>query len=202
MTQSQRKQKSLKSWLPASSSAKSRSPAIGINLKSWLPQSSCSTLAKSCFPATREASPAPSLAFSDDASLRKEDISNKNVDCHDTDAAKVASSWTCPECGYCTENRVDWVKRRRQHIVTWHPDKKDDWNLRNKPLLVPWTPDCIWKCPLCNMGMPPNITDCDTSYRLRKEHAQQQHPTAKRSRFFFRLPTILPKLRWPRSVLA
>ena len=187
VTQSQRKQKSLKSWLPASSSAKSRSPAIGINLKSWLPQSSCSTLAKSCFPATREASPAPSLAFSDDASLRKEDISNKNVDCHDTDAAKVASSWTCPECGYCTENRVDWVKRRRQHIVTWHPDKKDDWNLRNKPLLVPWTPDCTWKCPLCNMGMPPNITDCDTSYRLRKEHAQQQHPTAKRSRFF--LPT-------------
>ena len=194
--------KSLKSWLPPSSSAKSRAPAAGKSLKSWLPQSSCSTFAKSCFPATREVPTPLSLASFDEACSDNEDTSNNKIDQHDKDAANIASSWTCPECGYCTEHRVDWVKRRRQHILTWHPDKKDEWSLRVKPSLVPWTPECTWKCPLCNMGLPPNIADPDVSYRLRKEHALQKHPKANKTRFFCLRPTMLPKPPWPKSVPA
>ena len=95
-----------------------------------------------------------------------------------------AKEWICPECGFWTGVKTNWVWIRRQHVLTWHADKKDEYNFHRTPDLVPWNPDtCLWKCPLCPQGLSNKVSDKDLQRRMRIAHAKRCHPSANRKQF-------------------
>ena len=92
--------------------------------------------------------------------------------------------WVCPECGFRTGLHKNWNKIRRNHVVTWHAEKKNFYNRHRVADLIPWDPDlCSWKCPLCASGVPKTVSDVDVHYRMRLAHRDRCHPRAKRQRF-------------------
>ena len=92
--------------------------------------------------------------------------------------------WVCPECGFRTGLHKNWSKIRRNHVVTWHAEKKNFYNRHRVADLIPWDPDlCSWKCPLCASGVPKTVSDVDMHYRMRLAHRDRCHPRAKRQRF-------------------
>ena len=88
------------------------------------------------------------------------------------------SSWACPDCKYTTGTCKTWIQRKRAHILAWHPDRLKAMNLKlRQDKLVPWSAKCVWKCPLCNLGILPSVKP-SVRYSLRIEHHKIDHPDA------------------------
>lgn len=101
---------------------------------------------------------------------------------------KARHDWTCPVCQWTTGGAGKyWTQKKQKHIEQWRPELQQQLKIGALPELVPWSADtCSWKCPLCVMGIPKEVTSADRAYRMRVAHAREAHPKAKRSRF--RLP--------------
>ena len=112
----------------------------------------------------------------------EEDVLNPPAPC--PSKKNEPQNWVCPECGFSTGVRKDWVKIRRTHVVTWHADKKDYYNRHRIADLIPWDPNlCSWKCPLCNSGVPRTVSNKDVQYKMRLAHRDRCHPKARREQF-------------------
>ena len=191
---------SVGSWLPASSSAGTkktiqrstdksfrRQPG-GNSCASWLPPCSfgqATTKANTTGPSHNDTKnlisepahedftePEP---FAGDSTAVSSSAANKRQ-------RTAKTSWTCPECGYHTGETPWWNKRKQSHINSWHPDMKATFGRPPKQALVEWNSTCVWKCPLCSLGMPPSYSG-DQRGKIRKEHGLTSHPTADQKIF-------------------
>lgn len=78
------------------------------------------------------------------------------------------------------------MQRKRAHILAWHPDRLKAMNLvLRQDKLVPWSAKCVWKCPLCHLGILPSVKP-SVRYSLRIEHHKTDHPDADAKLFRLR----------------
>ena len=100
-------------------------------------------------------------------------------------------SWKCKWCDFQTSSKA-WAGNRYNHLLKWHPDRRDEWDdralLPSQELTeVMEGAQFSWKCKHCNLGIKIDDVQRDksASYRARMEHRAKAHPAAPKSDFVF-----------------
>lgn len=185
--------RSFASWLPASSSAPSKKavckskqgkPAsrnqTSKSFRSWLPASSSASR-------TLQSTKVSKFAQCSTSNLSDfEDVDNCAKSAAQATSSSSgglkAKSWTCSSCGFCTGVTRFWSQRKCHHIKAWHPEERANFNLVKSKVFVEWTPDCVWKCPHCNLGIPPHVPAKARS-DARLQHGRNKHPDVDQKDF-------------------